>query len=215
MTLLALLLLLSYLAGSTPTSIIAGKITRGIDIRDHGSGNAGGTNTFRVLGWKPALAVVSVDIFKGWLAAAIIAGWTFGGALGQLPTWDADLLAILCGSAAVLGHTYTVFGGFRGGKGVGTLGGMVLHLSPLMVPLGLAAWLLVLVTTGYVGLGSVTAVTLFPLLIYVQDGTLASTLGYFSLLMTLFIWFTHRGNIARLLAGTENRFEKALIFRRR
>ena len=131
MTLLALLLLLSYLAGSTPTSIIAGKITRGIDIREHGSGTAGGTNTFRVLGWKPAVVVVSVDIFKGWLAAAIIAGWTFGGALGQLPTWDADLLAILCGSAAVLGHTYTVFGGFRGGKGVGTLGGMVLHLAPL------------------------------------------------------------------------------------
>jgi len=213
MILLLALLLLSYLAGSVPTSIIVGRVTRGIDIRDYGSGNAGATNAFRVLGWKPALVVVLVDIFKGWFAAAVISGFTLGGALGELPTGDQDLVAILCGAAAVLGHTFTLFAGFRGGKGVGTLGGMILHLFPWALLLGLAVWVLLLVATGYVSLGSVTAVTLFPLVTYLRDGTLNSSLGYFSLLIVVFIWFTHRSNVARLLAGTENRFDKAMIFR--
>ena len=191
MILLAVLLLLSYLAGSTPTGLIAGKLLRGIDIREHGSGTAGGTNAFRVLGAKPGLVVVLIDIFKGWFAAAIIASLTFGGALGELPFSDADLIAILCGSGAVLGHTYTVFAGFRGGKGVGTLAGMVLHLAPLMVPLGLAAWAAVIIATGYVGLGSITAVSLFPVVIFLLDATLNSSVGYFSIIVALFILFTH------------------------
>ncbi len=215
MILLLVLLLLSYLAGSVPTSIIVGRIIRGIDIRDYGSGNAGGTNAFRVLGWKPALVVVLMDIFKGWFAAAVISGWTFGGTLGELPLSDLHLAAILCGAVVVLGHTFTLFAGFRGGKGVGTLAGMLLCLFPLAVPLGLAVWVLLLVATGYVSVGSVTAVTLFPLVTYLRDGTLNSSLGYFSLLIVAFIWFTHRGNLARLLAGTENRFEKAMVWRRR
>ncbi len=215
MILLLALLLLSYLAGSVPTSIIVGRIIRGIDIRDYGSGNAGATNAFRVLGWKPALVVVLVDIFKGWFAAAVISGWNFGAALGDLPFSDPHLAAILCGAAVVLGHTFTIFAGFRGGKGVGTLGGMILHLFPLALLLGLAVLVLLLVATGYVSLGSVTAVTLFPLVTYLRDGTLNSSLGYFSLLIVAFIWFTHRSNLARLLAGTENRFEKAMIWRGR
>ena len=215
MILLLALLLLSYLTGSVPTSIIVGRVTRGIDIRDYGSGNAGGTNAFRVLGLKPALVVVLMDIFKGWFAAAMISGWTFETALGELPFSDPHLAAILCGAAAVLGHTFTLFAGFRGGKGVGTLGGMILHLFPLALLLGLAVWLLLLVATGYVSLGSMTTVTLFPLVTYLRDGTLNSSLGYFSLLIVAFIWFTHRSNLARLLAGTENRFEKAMIWRRK
>ncbi len=202
MILLIVLLLLGYLAGSIPTSIIMGQITRGIDIRDYGSGNAGGTNAFRVLGWKAALVVVLADIFKGWFAAAVIARLTFGGALGELPTSDQNLVAILCGTAAVLGHTFTLFARFRGGKGVGTLAGMLLHLFPLVVPLGLAVWVLMLVATGYVSLGSISAVTLFPFITYLRDGTLASSLGYFSLIMVAFIWFTHRSNVGRLLKGT-------------
>ncbi len=222
MILLLVLLLMSYLAGSIPTSIIVGRITRGIDIRDYGSGNAGGTNAFRVLGWKPALVVVLLDIFKGWFAAAmipaiggVISGWTFGAALGELPFSDPHLAAILCGAVAVLGHSFTLFAGFRGGKGVGTLAGMLLCLFPLAVLLGLVVWVAALVATGYVSVGSVTAVTLFPIITYLRDGTLNSSLGYFSLLIVAFIWFTHRGNLARLLAGTENRFEKAMIWRRR
>ena len=215
MILLLLLLLISYLVGSIPTSIIMGRVTRGIDIRDYGSGNAGATNAFRVLGWKPALVVVVADMFKGWLAAALIAGLTFGGLLGEIPFDNPPLTAILCGAATVLGHTFTIFAGFKGGKGVGALAGMLIHLLPVAVLLGLAVWILVLITTGYVGLGSVAAVSLFPLITYLRYGTLDSTLGYFSLVITLFIWFTHRGNMARLRAGTENRFEKAMILRRR
>ncbi len=222
MILLLVLLLLSYLAGSVPTSIIVGRITRGIDIRDYGSGNAGGTNAFRVLGWKPALVVVLLDIFKGWFAAAVIpaiggviSGWTFGASRGELPFSDPHLAAILCGAVAVLGHSFTLFASFKGGKGVGTLAGMLLCLFPLAVLLGLAVWVLLLVATGYVSVGSVTAVTLFPLVTYLRDGTLDSSLGYFSLLIVVFIWFTHRGNLARLLAGTENRFEKAMVWRKR
>lgn len=215
MILLLVLVLVSYLVGSIPTSIIMGRVTRGIDIREHGSGNAGGTNAFRVLGWKPALVVVLVDVFKGWLAAALVAGLTFGGLLGEIPFDNPPLTAILCGTAAVLGHTFTIFAGFQGGKGVGALAGMLIHLFPVAVLLGLAVWVLMLMTTGYVGLGSVTAVSLLPLITYLRYGTLNSTLGYFSVVITLFIWFTHRSNIARLLAGTENRFEKAMILRRR
>ena len=118
------------------------------------------------------------------------------------------------GSAAVLGHTYTVFAGFKGGKGVGTLAGMVFYLAPLVIPLGFLAWALVLMASGYVGLSSITAVSLFPVVIFVRDGTLNSTVGYFSVIIALFIWFTHRNNIQRMLAGTENRFEKARIFHR-
>ena len=215
MILLLPLLIISYLVGSIPSSIIMGRVTRGIDIRDYGSGNAGATNVYRVLGWKPALVVVVADMFKGWLAAALIAGLTFGGLLGEIPFDNPPLSAILCGAAAVLGHTFTIFAGFKGGKGVGALAGMLIHLFPVAVLLGLAVWILVLITTGYVGLGSVAAVSLFPLITYLRYGTLDSTLGYFSLIITLFIWFTHRGNLARLLAGTENRFEKAMILRRR
>ncbi|UCH62949.1 MAG: glycerol-3-phosphate 1-O-acyltransferase PlsY [Fidelibacterota bacterium] len=215
MILLFILLLLSYLAGSVPTSIIMGRITQGIDIRDFGSGNAGGTNAFRVLGWKPALVVVLVDIFKGWFAAAMISGLTFGRVLGDIPFNDPHISPILCGGAAVLGHTFTLFAGFRGGKGVGTLGGMILHLFPLALLLGLAVWVLVLIATGYVSVGSVTAVALFPLVTYLRDGTLNSSLGYFSLFILAFIWFTHRSNMARMLAGNENRFEKAMVWRKK
>lgn len=213
MILLPLLLLLSYLMGSVPTSIIVGQVTRGIDIRHYGSGNAGATNALRVLGWKAALVVVLVDIFKGWFTAAVISGWTFGATLGDLPFSDPHLAAILCGAAAVLGHTFTIFAGFRGGKGVGTLGGMLIHLFPLAVPICLAVWVLMIIATGYVSLGSVTAVTLLPLVTFLRYGTLNSSLGYFSLLIAAFIWFTHRSNLARLLRGTENRFEKAMVWR--
>ena len=109
---LVLLLLLSFITGSIPTSIILGKIIKGIDIREHGSGNAGGTNVFRVLGWKPALIVVIIDIFKGWLPTAIYSTALFQGQ----PITDIGVTQILCGFAAVLGHTYTIFAGFRGGK---------------------------------------------------------------------------------------------------
>jgi len=210
-------LIASYLAGSIPTSILIGRLTRNIDIRDYGSGNAGGTNVFRVMGWKPALVVAMVDVFKGWFAAAVISSWTFQDIQPSVNPGGMDpiLVAILCGFAAVIGHTYTVFAGFRGGKGVGTLAGMLIHLFPVAVPIGMVVWGLILILTGIVSLGSIVAVSLFPLITYLKYGTLNSVIGYFSIIVVGFIWYTHRSNIRRLLTGTENRFEKAMILHRR
>ncbi len=211
---LLLLLLLSYITGSIPTSIILGKIVKGIDIREHGSGNAGGTNVFRVLGWKPALIVVIIDIFKGWLPTAIYATTLFQGQ----PITDIGIIQILCGFAAVLGHTYTIFAGFRGGKGIGTLAGMLIAIYPITFPLCLIVFVITLIITGYVSLSSIFATIALPIILLilpifgVQQST--SSLLIFALLVPLFAIFTHRSNIARLRNGTENRFEKAMLFKR-
>ena len=212
---LLLLLFLSYLTGSIPTSIILGKIIKGIDIREHGSGNAGGTNVFRVLGWKPALIVVLIDIFKGWLPTAIFATTLFRGQ----PITDIGVVQILCGFAAVLGHTYTIFAGFRGGKGIGTLAGMLITLFPITFPLCLLVFIITLITTGYVSLSSIMATVALPIILLILPifGLQQSSLSLliFAFLMPWFAIFTHRSNIARLRNGTENRFEKAMIFKRK
>ncbi|HIB61255.1 MAG TPA: glycerol-3-phosphate 1-O-acyltransferase PlsY [Candidatus Marinimicrobia bacterium] len=210
---LILLLSASYVTGSIPTSIIVGKVFKGIDIREHGSGNAGATNVFRVLGWKPALIVCVVDIFKGWLPAAVYATSLFQGQ----PIEETGVLQILCGFAAVLGHTYTIFAEFKGGKGVGTLGGMLLALFPIAVPLCLIVFAVVLMLTGYVSVGSILASAALPIFLFILPplgfaDTAPLSLLIFSLLVPWFIIFTHRSNISRLRSGDENRFEKAMIF---
>ena len=212
---LILLLSASYVTGSIPTSIIVGKVFKGIDIREHGSGNAGATNVFRVLGWKQALIVVIVDIFKGWLPAAVYATSLFQGQ----PIEETGVLQILCGFAAVLGHTYTIFAEFKGGKGVGTLGGMLLALFPVSVPLCLIVFAVVLILTGYVSVGSILASAALPIFLFILPplgfaDTAPLSLLIFSLLVPWFIIFTHRSNISRLRSGAENRFEKAMIFRK-
>jgi len=211
---LLLLLFLSYLTGSFPTSIILGKLVIGIDIREHGSGNAGGTNVFRVLGWKPALIVVIIDVFKGWLPTAVYSTMLFN----NLPISDVGVLQILCGFAAVLGHTYTIFAGFRGGKGIGTLAGMLIALYPIAFPLCLLAFIITLILTGYVSLSSIMATVSLPIflmilpLIGIEQSSLS--LMIFALLVPWFAIYTHRSNIVRLREGTENRFEKAMIFKK-
>ncbi len=211
---LLLLLFLSYITGSIPTSIILGKIVKGIDIREHGSGNAGGTNVFRVLGWKPALIVVIVDIFKGWLPTVIYATVLFNGQ----PISDVGVIQILCGFAAVLGHTYTIFAGFRGGKGIGTIAGMLIALFPITFPLCLLVFIITLITTGYVSLSSIMATVALPIILLILPilGLQQSSLSLliFALLIPWFTIFTHRSNIVRLREGTENRFEKAMIFKK-
>ena len=212
---LILLLSASYVTGSIPTSIIVSKVFKGIDIREHGSGNAGATNVFRVLGWKQALIVVIVDIFKGWLPAAVYATSLFQGQ----PIEETGVLQILCGFAAVLGHTYTIFAEFKGGKGVGTLGGMLLALFPVSVPLCLIVFAVVLILTGYVSVGSILASAALPIFLFILPplgfaDTAPLSLLIFSLLVPWFIIFTHRSNISRLRSGAENRFEKAMIFRK-
>ena len=214
---LILLILVSYIFGSTPTSIIVSKLKYKSDIREHGSGNAGATNVFRTFGWKPALFVTLVDVFKGWLPA-FIAGRLQSETIlfGSNP----DLLMIIAGFAAVLGHTYTVFAGFKGGKGVGTLAGMLIALFPIALPICLLVFILTLITTGIVSLGSMLAASTLPVMLFIIEGIspdtqISLTLRIFSLLIPMFIIFTHRSNIKRMIDGNENRFEKARIFKKK
>jgi glycerol-3-phosphate acyltransferase PlsY len=215
-TFLIILLFASYLAGSTPTSIIIGRFTRSIDIREHGSGNAGATNVFRAIGWKPALVVIIVDVLKGWLPSAIFAPAFFH--TQQIP--DLGVLQILCGFFAVLGHTYTIFAKFKGGKGVATLVGMVLALFPTVFPFCLSVAALTIILTGYVSLASILASSSLPIFLFLLPPFLGMepaslSLMIFSLLIPWFIIFTHRSNIQRLRSGKENRFEKAMIFQKK
>jgi len=209
---LAGLLLISYLIGAIPSALIAGKLLGGIDIRKYGSGNIGGTNAWRVLGWKAGLPVSIVDVGKGAVAATLISRLPFG----PYPV-DPSILPILCGLASVIGHVFPVYTGFRGGKGVATGGGMLAAIAP--VPVGMAAGVLVvaLLITGWVSLGSLLGALTVPLAIALLDAHTAAQyppllLGLTSALAA-FIWFTHRGNIVRLVQGKERCFPRLQIWR--
>jgi acyl phosphate:glycerol-3-phosphate acyltransferase len=190
-------LVASYLIGAIPTSFLVGRWFRGIDLREHGSRNLGATNLYRTLGWKFAVPVGVFDVLKGAVPVLL-----FGGRAPHVPYFP-----IWCGLAAVVGHVFSVFVGFKGGKGVATAAGMVIALAPLAFPVVLAAWALVVWLTGYVSLGSIVAAALFPfadwLLHPAHRGGVS--LG-FDIGLAAFIVWKHRQNIARLLAGTENRF---------
>jgi len=207
------LLILSYLTGSIPTSIIVSRIAKNIDIRDRGSGNAGATNVYRILGWKYALIVLLLDIFKAWLPTAIYATTIFQ----YISILDIGFMQILCGSFAVIGHTYPIFARFKGGKGVGPLIGVLLALFPIAFPLCLIVAIAIIVTTGYVSLGSIFAAISLPIFILILPvlGIISPNLSLvvFSLLVPWFVIYTHRSNISRIRNGTENRFDKALIFK--
>ena len=195
------LLVAAYLLGSLSGSLLLGRL-RGVDIRTHGSGNAGGTNALRTLGWRFALGTVLIDVGKG-VAAAWLAR-RFG---------DAAWVPYAAGFAAMLGHVWPVFHGFRGGKGGGTLVGVLLVLWPLAVPVVIGAWAVVLVANGYVGLATiVAAASLAPLALIAGERPERIV---FAVGVALFIAFTHRANLARLRAGTESRFERARLFARR
>ncbi|GMV69593.1 MAG: glycerol-3-phosphate acyltransferase [Pseudomonadota bacterium] len=201
-------LLLSYLLGSVLGSLLLGRL-RGVDVRQHGSGNAGATNALRVLGRGMAVAVLAIDAGKGVLAVTLIPALPFG------PGPELSWVPILCAFAVVLGHVYPVFHGFKGGKGAATLIGVVLGLMPIGAACVFATWLLVLVLTGYVGLATLCAALVAPIYVaaVVPDG-LASPLGAFALIMAAFVFYTHRENIRRLLGGNENRFERVMLLRR-
>lgn len=206
MLFLALAVLISYLVGSFPTAILTGKILKGIDIRQHGSGNAGATNVFRVLGWKAGLFVLLVDMAKGLLATILI----YKLALGHV-AMDAVLLKIICGLAAVFGHIFTVFAGFKGGKGVGTGAGMIIGLLPGAVLSGLIVFIITVWLTRYVSLGSILASITVLIYVVVQKWVLGvpvhPALLVFGAFIPVLIIFTHRSNIGRLLKGNENKIQ--------
>lgn len=202
----AAIIILSYLAGSFPTSILVGKIFFRKDIRDFGSGNAGGTNTVRVFGWPAGVAVILIDIAKGAAAVLLIARLPlFGGIDAAL--LPPDMTALCAGSAAVVGHIWTVFAGFRGGKGVATAAGMIVVLYPLGFVLTLAVFVLTIVITGIVSVSSLAAAITFPVIVFVLHGTGAAVLSapllWFPVTMAVLILFSHRTNIIRFVHGEE------------
>ena len=204
---LILIIFLSYLAGSIPTSIIMSKLTRGIDIRDYGSGNAGATNVIRVLGWKIGIVVIIVDVGKGVLATLLISKlW-----IDPIPV-SHNLVQIFAGLSAVLGHIWTIFAGFKGGKGVGTAAGMLFSLYPIAGIICLIIFGMVLLTARYVSVASMTAAVSLPIVIFILNKffkySISIELFYFAIFMAVLIVFTHRSNIKRLLQGKENRIKK-------
>ncbi len=204
---------LSYLIGSVPTSIIVARKVRGIDIRQHGSGNAGGTNVLRVIGWKAGVFVIVMDIAKG-LAATLLVARLMEGPIpfsNKTPFDDFTLVQIIAGCAAVLGHVWTLFAGFKGGKGIATAGGMLIGIAPVEVIISFSIFFVVFLVSQYVSLGSLSAAVAFPLTMFFRENVFMAdvrgynTLIFFSIAISLFIIYNHRSNIARLLKGTENR----------
>lgn len=187
----------SYLLGATPTSYIAGKLGRGIDLREHGSKNLGATNVYRMLGWKYAIPVAFFDIAKGAVPVLFFSGW--GGAAEH--PW----LPVALGGAAVLGHMFSPYVSFKGGKGVATAAGMFLALAPLAVLLAIPVWGVCLWLTGYVSLSSIIAVLTVPVWVAVWQPN-SPYVFWASVALVALIIFAHRRNIGRLVAGTENRF---------
>ena len=210
---IAIIAVLSYLVGSIPTSIIVARASRGIDIRQHGSGNAGGTNVIRVLGWKLGVFVILIDMAKGLLSTMVIARLMQGSIpfSNATPFDDFTVVQIIAGCAAILGHIWTVFAGFRGGKGIATAGGMLIGIAPVEVAVSFGVFTIVLLISHYVSLGSLSAAVAFPLTMFFRENIFLvdiegyRTLIYFSLAIALLIIYTHRPNINRLLKGTENR----------
>jgi len=199
---------IAYQLGSILGSLVLGKL-RGVDIRTQGSGNAGGTNALRTQGAWFALGVMIIDVGKGWFSATHLPS------LFQIGGGDSWVLwtPIACATAAVLGHVYPVWFEFRGGKGAATLIGVVMGLTPTATLPVMAVWLVVLMLSGYVGLATMCATAAFPLYAYWLLDSVPLTA--FGVAMTAFVIYTHRGNIARMRAGTENRSQRLWLLRPR
>jgi glycerol-3-phosphate acyltransferase PlsY len=220
---IGLIVVLSYLIGSFPTSIIVARKARGIDIRQYGSGNAGGTNVLRVLGWKAGVFVILMDMAKGLIATMVLARLMYGPIPfeNRTPFDDFTVVQIIAGCAAILGHVWTLFAGFKGGKGIATAGGMLLGIAPIEVAVAFGVFLIVFVLSQYVSLGSLSAAVAFPLTMFFRENVFMvqiegyHTLIFFSIGISLLIVFTHRANIKRLIAGTENRMSAARLLGRK
>jgi glycerol-3-phosphate acyltransferase PlsY len=204
--------LLAYLLGSLMGGLLVGRVYGGVDIRKQGSGNAGSTNALRTQGKVFALWVFIIDIGKGvaaaWLVPAIPLPVPGGEAL------TGHWTAAVCGMLAILGHVFPVFFGFRGGKGAATYLGVVAVLMPVTLIAGFAVFVLTLTISGFVGLSTVLATWAIAAFTLVHDGV-SSPYFVFGLATALFILYTHRSNIQRLIGGNENRFHRAMIWRKR
>jgi acyl phosphate:glycerol-3-phosphate acyltransferase len=192
----ALWLLASYLLGAIPTSYLVSRAFAKIDLREHGSGNLGATNLYRVLGWRYAVPVALFDIAKGAVPVLLFAP----------QVTDSELFALACGVAAILGHVFSVFVQFKGGKGVATAAGVMLGLTPVALSVAAIVWALVVLLTGYVSLGSIAAAAVLPFAVYLLEHPRTPELLWIDTLVAAGVILLHRRNIQRLLKGTENRF---------
>ena len=187
---------LSYVLGATPSSYWVSRLVRGIDLREHGSGNLGATNVFRVVGPGWAAPVMLVDVAKGFVPV-----WFFPGLIDATFGWT-----LAFGGAAIVGHIFSFWVGFKGGKGVATSAGVLLALAPWAVLGCFAIWCVLTFPTGYVALGSVGAAISLPIFVSLTPHQGGQGLMWFSLALAVFVTWAHRSNLRRLLAGTESRF---------
>lgn len=202
-----LLVVLAYLLGSVSTAVLVSKRFYGVDIREHGSGNAGATNTFRVLGKNAGVIVMLADILKGFLAVKL--------SIFSYYTWTSEPfvnLQVILGIAAVLGHIFPIWAGFRGGKGIATLFGMILGIQPLVAVSLVGVFMLMLLATRYVSLSSISASIAFPLLILFIFREPELSYKIFAIGTAALVVLTHHKNISRLLTGSES---KVPIFKKR
>ena len=205
--------LLAYLLGSVSGSLLIGKLKGGVDIRELGSGNAGGTNAFRTQGKMFALGVVIIDLGKGFVSAAFIPVLAIIG-LAQDPAVGREWLVMACSSAVVIGHCYPFWHGFQGGKGAATLIGTLIYIQPAILLPIIAIWVLVVMLSGYVGLATVMAGFSAPVYLLLTGQITDQPLMTLAISMAMFLAYTHRENIRRLKAGTEARVGQLAIFRR-
>jgi glycerol-3-phosphate acyltransferase PlsY len=205
--------LLSYLLGSLMGGLIVGRLRGGVDIRSMGSGNAGGTNALRTQGKLFALGVVIIDVGKGALASGWLPGFSIPG-IALDASVSRDWLTIACAASVILGHVYPLWYGFRGGKGAATLVGALLGIeATLLVPV-LATWLIAFLLSGYVGLATICASVALPVYVLATYSPLPPALTAFSVLVAMFVIFTHRSNIARMRQGNEHRMRRPWLARR-
>ncbi len=211
---MAIVVLLSYIVGSIPTSIILSKWRHGFDIRTRGSGNAGGTNVFRVLGWKSGVFVMAFDAMKAVIATTVIARLFWDPTLpfyNRTPFDDFTIIQMICGGAAIVGHIWTVFAGFKGGKGIACGAGVLIGIAPTEFAVSIIVFLAVFFAWRYVSLGSIAAAIAFPVSLLVRHNILYDeihsykTLIFFSIGVAVLLIYSHRKNIQRLFEGTENR----------
>jgi glycerol-3-phosphate acyltransferase PlsY len=201
-------IILSYLLGSVPFGVIVTRVAKGVDVRQYGSFSSGFTNVYRVAGTAPALVVALLDIAKGLTSTAVISPFMFRQGIGL----SIELYAVICGCAAVLGHMYTAFAGFKGGKGVLTALGVCLALAPLEVCLSFMVFAVAFALTRYISAGSLTAAAAFPGMLLIERFLLGrnvdSPLLVFAIVLFVLIAIAHRKNIVRLARGVENKFER-------
>ena len=196
------MIIVSYLLGAIPTSLIIGKLTKKVDIREFGSGNVGASNAFRVLGVIPGIITLIIDIAKGLICATIIASFFHRG----YPDQFYNLFQIIAGTSSIIGHNWTIFLDFKGGKGVATSTGVFLAISPIPILLCVVVWGICALITRYVSLSSIIAAVSLPVFIGVFNFKIGNLV--FGIVAAVFVVIRHKGNIERLLHGTENRIGK-------